>query len=144
MRLPDKYDPIRIRWIRSQIALYEATDGREGGTLEGKPIIIVTNRGAKTGELRKTPLMRIRQGGSYIAVASDGGAHANPAWYFNMLAHPLVEVRDGASTTVMRAREVSGAEKTELWRTAGAAWPHFHSYRARTSRDIPIIILEEQ
>jgi deazaflavin-dependent oxidoreductase (nitroreductase family) len=142
MTLADPYRPSRFREIRDQVALYEATDGREGGTLEGRPVIILTHRGAKTGKLRKTPLIRIEHDGGYLAVASYGGAPAHPVWYYNLLAHPLVEVRDGAATKVMRAREVSGTEKTELWKAADAAWPHFPEYRAKTDRDIPMFILQ--
>jgi deazaflavin-dependent oxidoreductase (nitroreductase family) len=135
------YEPSPFRRIRDQVALYEATDGREGGTLEDRPVIILTHRGAKSGKLRKTPLMRIEHDGGYIVVASYGGAPAHPVWYHNLLAHPLVNVRDGATTRPMCAREVSGTEKTELWKTADAAWPHFPEYRARTDRELPMFVL---
>ncbi|MCD0449081.1 nitroreductase family deazaflavin-dependent oxidoreductase [Actinocorallia sp. API 0066] len=135
------YEPSPFRRIRDQVARYEATDGREGGTLEDRPVIILSHRGAKTGKLRKTPLMRIEYNGGYLAVASYGGAPDHPVWYYNLLAHPLVEVRDGATSRAFRAREVSGAEKAELWKTADAAWPHFPEYRARTDRELPVFVL---
>jgi F420H(2)-dependent quinone reductase len=142
MALSNDYAPSPFHEIRDQVELYEATDGREGGTLEGKPVIILSHRGAKTGKLRKTPLMRVAYRDGYIAVASYGGHHAHPVWYYNLLAHPLTEVRDGATTKHMRAREVTGPEKIELWKIADAAWPHFPEYRAKTDRDIPMFVLE--
>lgn len=141
MTLSGTYEPSPFRRIRDQVALYEATDGREGGMLEDRPVIILTHRGATTGKLRKTPLMRIEHDGGYLVVASYGGAPTHPVWYYNLLAHPLVEVRDGAITRTMHAREVSGAEKTELWKTADTAWPHFPEYRARTDRELPMFLL---
>ncbi|WP_331768073.1 nitroreductase family deazaflavin-dependent oxidoreductase [Embleya sp. NBC_00896] len=141
MTLHGDYEPSSFRQIRDQVALYEATDGQEGGTLENRPVIILTHRGAKTGKLRKTPLMRIEHDDGYIVVASYGGAPDHPVWYYNLLAHPLVEVHDCATTRVFRAREVSGSEKTELWKTADAAWPHFPEYRASTDRDLPVFVL---
>ncbi|WP_319446107.1 MULTISPECIES: nitroreductase family deazaflavin-dependent oxidoreductase [unclassified Mycobacterium] len=142
MTLSDEYAPSRFHEIRDQVALYEATDGGQGGTLRGRPVIILAHRGAKTGRLRKTPLMRVSYQDGYIAVASYGGHHTHPVWYYNLLANPLVEVRDGAATKTMRAREVTGADKTGLWRIADAAWPHFADYRAKTDRDIPMFVLQ--
>ncbi|MCK9899982.1 nitroreductase [Parafrankia colletiae] len=141
MTLSGTYEPSPFRRIRDQVALYEATDGREGGMLEDRPVIILTHRGATTGKLRKTPLIRIEHDGGYLVVASYGGAPTHPVWYYNLLAHPLVEVRDGAITRTMHAREVSGAAKTELWKTADTAWPHFPEYRARTDRELPMFLL---
>jgi deazaflavin-dependent oxidoreductase (nitroreductase family) len=141
MTIADQYAPSRFREIRDQVALYEATDGREGGTLEDRPVIILNHRGAKSGKLRKTPLMRIEHDGGYLVVASYGGAPAHPVWYYNLLVHPVVEVRDGASTKVFHVREVRGGEKAELWKTADAAWPHFAEYRGKTTRDLPMFVL---
>ncbi|GAB3653678.1 nitroreductase family deazaflavin-dependent oxidoreductase [Actinocorallia lasiicapitis] len=141
MTLHGDYAPSPFRRIRDQVALYEATDGREGGTLEDRPVIILIHRGAKSGNIRKTPLMRIEHDGGYLAVASYGGVPDHPVWYYNLRAHPLVEVRDGATTRVLRAREASGPEKDELWKTADAAWPHLPEYRAKTDRDLPVFVL---
>jgi F420H(2)-dependent quinone reductase len=139
---PDEYAPSSFREIRDQVARYEATDGREGATLNGRPLIILTHRGARSGKLRKTPLMRVVHDSIYVAVASYGGHHSHPAWYYNLLADPLAEVRDGAIVTAVRARQVDGTEKRRLWAVADAAWPDFAEYRIRTDRDIPIFVLE--
>ncbi|MFJ1458092.1 nitroreductase family deazaflavin-dependent oxidoreductase [Nocardia sp. N2S4-5] len=129
--------------VRAQVDRYEETGGREGGTLDGRPVIILTTRGARTGRLRKNPVMRIRNGGTYVAVASNGGATTNPSWYYNLLAHPEVSVQDGTSTHRLRAREVHGAEKRRWWTVADAAWPHFAQFRAEAgTREIPVLVLE--
>ncbi|BBX86585.1 nitroreductase family deazaflavin-dependent oxidoreductase [Mycolicibacterium aubagnense] len=126
-----------------QVALYEATDGREGGTLEDRPVVILTTVGVKSGELRKTPVMRIVDGHNYLAVASAGGATSHPAWYRNLVANPDVWLQDGATVRRLRAREAHGAEKTRLWGVAEQFWPHFPQYRASAGdREIPVIVLE--
>jgi deazaflavin-dependent oxidoreductase (nitroreductase family) len=141
--LAEEYEPSPSARVRDQVALYEATDGREGGTLEGKPVVIVTHRGARSGKIRKTPLMRIEHDGTYILAASAGGAPNHPRWYYNLVAHPVIQVQDGPVIRQMRAREVAGAEKTALWKVADAAWPHFPSYRvAAAPRKIPLLVLE--
>ncbi|MGI5320927.1 nitroreductase family deazaflavin-dependent oxidoreductase [Actinomadura nitritigenes] len=137
------YEPSAFPDVRDQVALYEATDGREGGTLEGRPVIILTSLGVRTGSLRKTPLMRIEHEGAYIVVASYGGAPQHPDWYHNLVAEPRVTIQDGPEVKEMTARETTGAEKDRLWRLAEAAWPHFPAYRATAGpREIPLLILE--
>nr|WP_245716787.1 nitroreductase family deazaflavin-dependent oxidoreductase [Nocardia mikamii] len=137
------YVPSPIDRVRTQVDRYETTGGREGGTLDGRPVIILTTKGARTGHLRKNPVMRIKNGDTYIAVASNGGATTNPSWYYNLLAHPEVWVRDGTSTNRFRAREVHGAEKSRWWKVADAAWPHFAQFRAEAgTREIPVIVLD--
>jgi F420H(2)-dependent quinone reductase len=128
--------------VREQVTLYEATGGREGGTLEGRPVVILTMTGATSGKIRKTPVMRIESDGGYLAVASAGGAPRNPAWYYNLIAHPDVRLQDGAEVHFLRAREVFGQEKTEAWKVAESQWPHFPEYRAKAGREIPIMLLE--
>lgn len=135
------YAPSAFESVQRQVERYEATDGREGGTLEDKPVIIVTHRGAKTAKLHKTPVMRIPYDSGYLVVASYGGAPVNPAWYHNLCANPLVDVQDGATITTMHAREAPSDDKVNLWPVCEAAWPHFPEYRAQTDRDIPIFIL---
>lgn len=126
-----------------QVALYEATDGREGGTLEGRPVVILTTVGAKSGELRKTPVMRIVDGDNYLAVASAGGAASHPAWYRNLVANPNVRLQDRATVHRLRARETDGVEKARLWGVAEQFWPHFPEYRISAGdREIPIVVLE--
>lgn len=125
-----------------QVALYEATDGREGGTLEDRPVVILTTVGVKSGELRKTPVMRIVDGHNYLAVASAGGATSHPAWYRNLVANPDVWLQDGATVRRLRARRPT-ALKTRLWGVAEQFWPHFPQYRASAGdREIPVIVLE--
>jgi F420H(2)-dependent quinone reductase len=137
------YVPSPSDRVREQVALYEATDGREGGTLECRPVVILTTVGARTGAVRKNPVMRIEHGGTYVAVASNCGAPTHPAWYRNLLAHPDLRLRDGAVTHRLRAREVSGAEKDRWWRIAEERWPHFPEYRASAAgREIPVLVLE--
>ena len=137
------YVPSPIERISEQVRLYENSDGVEGGTLEGRPVIILTHTGAKTGAVRKIPIMRIPLGDAYIAVASAAGARTHPAWYFNLVAHPHVHVQDHAEQHDMLAREVHGTEKQHLWRVAESYWPHFPEYRERAAgRDIPILLLE--
>ena len=142
MPLSGEYEPSRNDRDRKQVELYEATNGLEGGTLNGRPVIILTFKGAKSGKIRKTPLMRIEHDGTYAVVASNGGAPTHPVWYRNIVANPLVELQDGAIKQEVRAREVFGEEKNEWWKRADAAWPDFPAYRARAGREIPVLLLE--
>jgi deazaflavin-dependent oxidoreductase (nitroreductase family) len=138
----EPYVPSSSERARDQVALYEATGGREGGTLEGRPVVILTMTGATSGKIRKTPIMRIEFDGSYLAVASNGGAPSHPAWYHNLIAHPDVRLQDGAQVHLLRAREVFGQERAEAWKLADSRWPYFPDYRARAGREIPILLLE--
>jgi F420H(2)-dependent quinone reductase len=139
----DSYLPSSSDRVRDQVSRYEASDGTDGGTLEGRPVVILTTIGGRTGANRKNPVMRIPHGTSYIAVASNAGAAANPAWYRNLIANPDVWVQDGAVKQRLRAREVFGEEKTQLWAVAEQYWPHFPEYRANAgAREIPIVVLE--
>ena len=113
MPLNGEYEPSPSERVRRQVELYEATNGAEGGTQKGKPVIVLTSQGAKSGKIRKIPLMRIEHNGVYAVVASHAGAPKNPFWYYNLVANPLVELQDGAVKQDMRAREVFGAEKDE-------------------------------
>jgi F420H(2)-dependent quinone reductase len=140
-----EYEPSRNDRTRTQVELYEATDGVEGGTLNGKPVIVLSFKGAKSGKIRKTPLMRIEHNGTYAVVASNAGAATHPLWYYNIVANPLVELQDGAVKQEMRAREVFGREKDEWWNRAEAAYSMFPAYRARAGsagREIPVLVLE--
>jgi deazaflavin-dependent oxidoreductase (nitroreductase family) len=136
------YEPSPSERVRDQVALYEATQGKEGGTLEGKPVVILTSTGAKSGKIRKTPVMRIEQDGIYVVVASAAGAPRHPLWYHNLVAHPLVRVQDGGEILQLRAREVHGEEKGRWWTVAEARWPYFPAYRAKAGREIPVLVLE--
>jgi deazaflavin-dependent oxidoreductase (nitroreductase family) len=136
------YEPSPEERVRDQVALYEATDGAEGAELEGRPVVILTTTGARSGRIRKTPVIRIVHDGTYAAVASAGGAPKDPAWFRNLIAHPIAQLQDGAEHRTVRAREVHGAEKDIWWGIAESFWPHFPEYRARAGRDIPIVVLE--
>jgi F420H(2)-dependent quinone reductase len=138
------YQPSPSERVRHQVALYEATDGAEGGDLEGRPVVILTTTGARSGSTRKTPVIRIVHDGTYAAVASAGGAPGNPAWYRNLVAHPVAQLQDGAEHLTVRAREVHGAEKDRWWVIAETFWPHFPEYRAKAGRDIPVLLLEPE
>jgi F420H(2)-dependent quinone reductase len=138
------YEPSPSDRVRDQVALYEATDGAQGGDLEGRPVVILTTTGARSGNIRKTPVIRIVHDGIYAAVASAAGAPKDPAWYRNLMAHPVVQLRDGAELRTVRAREVHGAEKDRWWGIAESFWPYFPQYRAKAGRDIPIIVFEPE
>ena len=145
MALDGEYLPSPAGWVRDQVEEYEGSGGVRGTTLRdtGLPVVIVTNRGAKTGAVRKTPLMRVEHDGSYAAVASKGGAPAHPLWYHNLLANPDVVVQDGADMWQMTARELAGEEREVWWERAVAAYPPYAEYQQRTSRLIPVFILEK-
>lgn len=143
MTLQGEYVPSPEQWVRDQVALFEATGGAEGNTLRGVPIVVITSVGAKSGRLRKNPVMRVEHDGCYAAVASQGGAPEHPSWYFNFVAHPRVEVQDGAVRRSYVAREVSGEEKATWWERAVAVWPHYAEYQERTDREIPVFVLEQ-
>ncbi|CAL9367680.1 MULTISPECIES: nitroreductase family deazaflavin-dependent oxidoreductase [Streptomyces] len=144
MPLEGEYEPSPEQWVREQVELYESSGGTKGTTLRdtGLPVIVLTTRGAKSGKLRKTPLMRVEHDGRYAVVASVGGAPKHPVWYFNVKADPHVELQDGPAKRDMRAREVTGAEKADWWERAVAAYPPYADYQKKTSREIPVFVLE--
>ncbi len=115
--------------------------GTKGTELKGRPVILLTTIGAKTGKIRKTPLMRVEHDGEYAVVASLGGAPKNPVWYYNIKANPQVELQDGPATGDYEAREVFGDEKAAWWERAGAAWPDYADYQKKTDRQIPVFVL---
>lgn len=144
MPLQGEYEPSPTRWVREQVELYESSGGTEGTTLQGtqRPVIVLTSRGAKSGKLRKTPVMRVEHEGRYAAVASLGGAPEHPVWYHNLRADPQVELQDGPAKWDMTAREVTGEEKAEWWKRAVAAYPPYADYQKKTDREIPVFVLE--
>jgi deazaflavin-dependent oxidoreductase (nitroreductase family) len=137
-----EYAPSPEQWVRDQVALYEATGGREGNTLRGRPVIIVTSTGAKSGKIRKTPLMRVEHDGRYALVASQGGAPTHPTWYFNLVADARVKIQDGPVPEDMVVRELTGDERAAWWERAVAAWPAYADYAERTDREIPVFLAE--
>jgi len=142
MPLNGEYEPSTQQWVRDQVELYESSGGTEGTMLRGMPVVVLTNRGAKSGKLRKTPLMRVEHEGRYAVVASQGGAPEHPSWYFNLLADPHVELQDGPVRQDMTARELEGDERREWWKRAVAAFPSYREYQAKTRRTIPVFVLE--
>ena len=142
--MPD-YIPSPREWVRDQVELYESSGGTEGTTLRdtGLPVIIVTHTGNKTGAIRKTPLMRVRDAANYVLVGSVGGAPTHPVWVYNLRANPVVEIRDHAAVQTMRVREVDDEpERSRLWKLAVAAYPPYQDYQARTARRIPLFVAE--
>jgi deazaflavin-dependent oxidoreductase (nitroreductase family) len=144
MELEGTYVPSKQQWVRDQVAEYEASDGARANTLRnsGDPIVVITSVGAKSGHLRKNPVMRVERDGSYVAIASMGGSPTNPEWYHNFLAHPEVELQDGAEKHLYTARMVTGPERTDWWEHAVATWPTYGEYQKRTDREIPVFVLE--
>jgi len=142
MALEGTYEPSAWERIADQVQLYEQTGGREGGELEGKPCVILWTRGRHTGAVRKSPLMRVRDGDRYAVVASLGGAPKHPVWYLNLLADPRVSLQDGDELRDYVARPAAGAERRQWWSKATEAWPDYDTYQARTEREIPVVILE--
>ena len=140
-----EYIPSPRQWVRDQVELYEGSGGTQGTTLRdtGLPVIVVTHTGNKTGAIRKTPLMKVTDGGNYILVGSVGGAPNNPVWVYNLRANPTVEIRDLTAVQPMRVREVKDeTERTRLWKLAVAAFPPYEEYQAKTQRKIPVFLAE--
>jgi deazaflavin-dependent oxidoreductase (nitroreductase family) len=144
MPIQGEYEPSPRQWVRDQVEMFESSGGTEGTTLmdTGLSVVIITNVGAKSGKVRKTPLMRVEHEGRYAAVASQGGSPKNPLWYYNFVANPRVELQDGPKRTAMIARELIGAEREQWWERAVAAYPPYAEYQTRTSRQIPVFVLE--
>jgi len=130
--------------VRDQVELYENSGGTKGTTLRdtGIPIVVVTNLGVSSGKVRKTPVMRVEHDGRYAMVASKGGAPEHPQWYYNLRANPLVELQDGSAKRDMTAREVSGPERDQWWKRAVAVYPSYADYQQKTTREIPVFVLE--
>jgi deazaflavin-dependent oxidoreductase (nitroreductase family) len=141
MPLTGDYEPSTSDWARENAELYMASGGTEGTELKGKPVILLTTVGAKTGKLRKTPLMRVEHNGEYAVVASLGGAPKNPVWYHNIVKHPRVELQDGPAAGDFEGREVFGEEKARWWRRAVEVWPDYADYQRKTDREIPVFVL---
>ena len=141
MPLTGEYEPSTSDWARENAEKYMESGGTEGTELQGKPVILLTTVGAKSGKIRKTPLMRVEHDGEYAIVASLGGAPKNPVWYYNVKANPRVELQDGPVTKDYEAREVVGDEKAPWWERAVAAWPDYAEYQKKTDRQIPVFVL---
>jgi deazaflavin-dependent oxidoreductase (nitroreductase family) len=140
--LTDDYEPSASDWVREQVEQIVRTGTTDGVTIRGLPIVLMTYRGAKTGKVRKTPVMRVEHDGRYAAVASRGGAPTNPQWYASLVAEPVIELQDGVVTREYRAREVFGDEKARWWGRAVDAYPDYADYQRSTDRQIPVFVLE--
>ncbi len=141
MPLTGDYEPSTSDWARENAEEYMQSGGTKGTELKGRPVILLTTVGAKTGKIRKTPLMRVEHDGEYAVVASLGGAPKNPVWYYNIKANPQVELQDGPATGDYEAREVFDDEKAAWWERAVAAWPDYADYQQKTDRQIPVFVL---
>ncbi|MFF7542840.1 nitroreductase family deazaflavin-dependent oxidoreductase [Streptomyces canus] len=154
MPLKGVYEPSTAQFVRDQVELYESSGGTEGTTLSvlvareedervrDLPVVILTTLGAKSGKVRKSPLIRVEHDGNYAAVASAGGAPKHPVWYHNAVADPRVELQDGPVRRDMLAREVTGDEKAVWWARAVEAFPDYAEYQKNTDREIPVLVLE--
>ncbi|WP_421845241.1 nitroreductase family deazaflavin-dependent oxidoreductase [Mycobacterium sp.] len=141
MPLSGEYAPGAVDWSREQADTYIESGGTAGTEIMGKPVVLLTTVGAKTGKLRKTPLMRVEYDGEYAIVASLGGAPKNPVWYHNVVKNPRVELQDGTASADYDAREVVGDEKAVWWNRAVEVWPDYATYQAKTDRQIPVFVL---
>ncbi|OYD70766.1 deazaflavin-dependent oxidoreductase (nitroreductase family) [Rhodococcus sp. OK302] len=142
MPITGEYEPSPATWAADQVELIEKSGGTEGNELNGMAVVILTTVGAKSGKVRKTPLMRVEHDGKYAVVASLGGAPKNPVWYYNVKANPNVTLRDATQVSDMVAREVTGDEKAIWWERAVAAFPDYAEYQKKTDREIPVFVLE--
>jgi len=142
MPLTGEYEPSPADWATDQVREYEASGGTANTTMKGKPVVILTSVGRKSGKLRKTPLMRVEHDGDYVVVASKGGAPQHPVWYYNIKADPHVEIQDGPAKSDRVARELSGTERDQWWERAVAAYPDYADYQTKTDRLIPLFVLE--
>ena len=141
MPLTGTYVPSTSEWARKQAERFEASNGAEANTLRGVPIILLTTVGAKTGALRKTPLMRVEHDGQYAVVASQGGAPTHPVWFHNIVKNPHVELQDGADRADYDAHLAEGDERAIWWERAVAVWPDYAEYQKKTDREIPVFVL---
>jgi deazaflavin-dependent oxidoreductase (nitroreductase family) len=145
MSLQGEYEPSSQQWVRDQVAEYEASDGRRANTLRDSddPIVVITSVGARSGKLRKNPVMRVERDGSYLAVASKGGAPDDPAWADNFRHHPEVDLQDGPEVRSYTVRELEdGPERDDWWQHSVETWGTYAEYQKKTDRLIPVFLLE--
>jgi deazaflavin-dependent oxidoreductase (nitroreductase family) len=142
MALQGEYEPSPSEWVRDQVEKYESSGGTEATTLRGVPVVVVTSVGARSGKLRKNPVMRVEHAGRYALVASKGGAPEHPSWYRNLVTHPIVDLQDHAEKATYRTRVLERAEREEWWRRAVEVWPDYADYQTKTDREIPVFLAE--
>jgi deazaflavin-dependent oxidoreductase (nitroreductase family) len=127
---------------QEHVRRYLQTGGEEGHDWQGVTVLILTTRGRRSGEPRSTPLIYQRHGDDYVVVASKGGAEENPDWYLNLRARPEATVQVRADRFEAHARTATSEEKPQLWTLMAKAWPAYDEYQRKTSRDIPVVVLE--
>ncbi len=142
MTLHGEYEPSPEKWVRDQVGTYEASGGAEATTLRGVPVVVVTSLGARSGRLRKNPVMRVEHDGRLALVASKGGAPSHPTWYHNLVAHPGIELQDGADRRDYTVHVAEGEERATWWERAVQVWPDYADYQTRTDREIPVFVAE--
>ena len=142
MALTGTYVPSKTQWVRENVEEYESSGGTRGTELNGFPVVVITSVGAKSGNLRKNPVMRVEKDGVYAAVASKGGTPENPTWYYNFLEHPEVDLQDGPEPHTYRVRVAEGAERAEWWERCVAQYAPYAEYQEKTDREIPVFLLE--
>ena len=137
----NKYIPSTSKWVRDQVELYEKSNGTEGNTVSHFPVMIVTNLGRKSGAIRKTPLITVKDGHRYVLIASQGGSPKHPNWYYNLRANPTVKIQDGSTIYDMKVTEIiESKERKRLWDIAVKTYSHYQDYQNRTERMIPIFL----
>ena len=145
MTLEGEYEPSQWDWVRNQVEEFEASNGQKANILRGRPdwpIVVITSKGAKSGKLRKNPVMRVEKGGVYAAVASKGGDPQHPTWYHNFLEHPEVDLQDGPEPHTYKVRVAEGEERAEWWERCVAQYAPYAEYQEKTDREIPVFLLE--
>lgn len=140
--MADDYVPSPSSWVANQVELIESSGGTKGTTMRDMPVVLMTMRGVKSGKIRKVPVMRVEHDGTYAVVASKGGAPENPRWYSNLVANPNVQLQDGTRKLAARAREIHGSERETWWGRAVSAYPDYADYATKTTRTIPMFVLE--
>jgi deazaflavin-dependent oxidoreductase (nitroreductase family) len=131
-----------VDWVAKHVKAYLESSGATGQRYSGKDALLITTRGRRSGLLRRTALFYGKDGERYVVVASNGGKPTHPAWYLNLLADPRVQVQDGAETFAASARPASVEERPRLWAMMAAIFPSYESFRKKTSREIPVVVIE--
>ena len=142
MAIEGEYVPSPRKGSRDQVSEIERTGTTDSVDIMGLPVVLLTMVGAKTGTIRKVPLMRVEHDGLYAAVASLGGAPDHPQWYWNLRRRPELDLQDGTVVTRRQARELEGPEREAWWERCVAAFPPYASYQRKTDRLIPVFVLE--
>jgi deazaflavin-dependent oxidoreductase (nitroreductase family) len=142
MTSAEQYEPSPTEWVRRQVEQIMASGTTEGVLIMGRPVVLMTMRGVKSGKLRKVPVMRVEHDGVYAVVASRGGAPAHPAWYFNLRASDRIAMQDGPDQHTYSVRELDNAEREQWWERAVKAYPPYADYQTKTERRIPVLLLE--